>query len=45
MEEKNTGTNQKEKNRLIKLKAKEAKDAKSLTAAEQSELNNFRAKK
>jgi hypothetical protein len=36
---------QKEKDRLVELKAKEAKDAKSLTAAEQTELKNLRAKK
>jgi len=37
--------NQKDKDRLAELSAKEAKDAKSLTAAEQTELKKIRAKK
>lgn len=36
---------QKEKDRFTELKAKEAKDAKSLSVDEQTELKNFRAKK
>jgi hypothetical protein len=36
---------QMEKNHLTELKAKEAKDRKSLTAAEQAELKTLRAKK
>ena len=36
---------QKEKDRLAELKAKEAKDAKSLTVAEQAELKALKAKK
>jgi hypothetical protein len=36
---------QKEKDRLAELKAKEVKDAKSLTVAEQAELKALKAKK
>ena len=35
---------QKEKDRLVELKAKEAKDPKSLTPAEQTELKALKAK-
>jgi hypothetical protein len=35
---------QKEKDRLAELKAKEAKDPKSLTPAEQKELKDLKAK-
>jgi len=34
-----------EKDRLAELKAKEARNAKSLSASEQAELKNFRTKK
>ncbi|MGA3282144.1 MAG: hypothetical protein ABSD50_14320 [Smithella sp.] len=36
---------QQEKNHLMELKAKEAKDKKSLTADEQAELKTLRARK
>lgn len=36
---------QKDKDRLVELKAKEAKDTKSMTAAEHTELKNLSAKK
>jgi|BarGraNGADG00211_3_1021988.scaffolds.fasta_scaffold12968_2 hypothetical protein len=35
---------QKEKDRLVELKAKEAKDPKSLTTAEEAELKALKAK-